>query len=103
LFYFKVIKEWFYNRGRKNAIKDRVTYVKKWTLKKVVGHVLKAEVDETCRDQTDAPPGAQEYIAGYQTALKQVVDGLSAADKEEYLQMAQQWTDQSPPAEVQRK
>jgi hypothetical protein len=88
-----MIKEWFYNHGRKNAIRDRVTYVKKWSMKKVVGHVLKAEVDEICRNQTGARSGSQEYIAGYQSALKHVVDTLSAEDREKYQQMAEQWTD----------
>jgi hypothetical protein len=98
-----MVKEWFYNHGRKNAVKDRVAYVQKWSMKKVVAHVLKAEVDEICREQTGAMSGAQAYIAGYQKALKEVIEGLSAQDKELYQQMAQQWTDQSPPAEVQRK
>jgi hypothetical protein len=99
----QVIKEWFYNRGRKNRTKDKVTYFKKWTLKTVVGHVLKPEVEETCKDMTAASPGTQEYIAGYQTALKQVVDELSAEDRQTYAAMAVEWSNQSPPVDVQRR
>jgi hypothetical protein len=71
-------------------MKDRVNYVKKWSLKKVVGHVLKAQVEKTCKEMTAASPGTQEYITGYQTALKQVVDELSAEDRQRYEAMAEE-------------
>lgn len=80
-----------------------MTYIKAWSLKKVVGHVLKAEVEETCKEMTDSSPGTKEYITGYQTALKQVVDELSAEDRQRYDAMAEEWTNRSPPAEVQRR
>src|ERR1700733_7004057 len=98
-----MVKEWFYNHGRKNRTKDRVRYFQKWSLKKVVGHVLKTQVEELCKDKTGASPGTKEYIAGYQTALKEGVDDLSAEDRQRYEAMAEDWTNRSPPIEVQRR
>ncbi len=100
---WKVVKAWFYNHGRKNAVRDHVNYVKKWSLKMVVDHVKKAEVKELCQKQTGASPGQPEYLAGYQTALKEIEDGLSEVEKEEYERLAKEWTGQSPPEEVQRR
>ena len=69
----------------------------------VVDHVKKAEVKELCQKQTGASPGQPEYLTGYQTALKEIEDGLSAEEKAEYEGLAKEWTGQSPPEEVQRR
>ena len=82
-------------------VRDWVNYVKKWSLKMVVDHVRKAEVKELCQKQTSASLGQPDYLAGYQTTLKEIEDGLSAEEKAEYEWLAKEWTGQSPPEEVQ--
>jgi hypothetical protein len=97
------VKLWFYNHGRKRASKDKLNYVRKWTLKLVVGHVKKAEVEEICREETQALPGTQEYIAGYQKALAKVVEDLDEEELSEFQDMVKEWNENKPPPEMQQK
>jgi hypothetical protein len=97
------VKEWFYNHGRKRNKKDKWNYVWKWTLKKVVVHQKKREIEDICKEETQALPGTQDYLAGYQKALAQVVDGMDETEVAEFQDMANEWTKKSPPVELQRK
>lgn len=64
---------------------------------------MKREVEDICKEETQALPGTQDYIAGYQRALAQVVDGLDETEVAEFQRLAEEWTKKSPPVEFQRK
>jgi hypothetical protein len=98
-----LVKQWFYNNGRKRSQGDKVNYVRKWNLKQVVGMVKKAEIQVLCREQTGSDPGTKDYMAGYQKALAKVVEDLEEEEMAEYQELANEWTKRSPPVEVQRK
>jgi hypothetical protein len=72
-------------------------------LKQVVGHVLKARVEDICKENTGALPGTSEYLAGYQKALSEVVEELTEEEESEYKALMDEWTSTSPPLELQRK
>ena len=80
-----------------------MTYVRKWNLKQVVGHVKKGELEEICKNETQCNPGTQGYMAGYQGALGRVVERLGEEEVEEYLALAKEWNERSAPPEVQRR
>jgi hypothetical protein len=69
----------------------------------VAGHERKAEVEALCREASGHPPGSSEYLGYYQTVLAKFVKKLSKEDREKYQAMAKEWTERSPPAELQRK
>jgi hypothetical protein len=69
----------------------------------VVGFQKKAEIQAACQELTNADPGTQQYIGGYQQALSKVVRDLTKEERDEYGAMAIEWTNRSPPVEVQRK
>jgi len=94
---------WFYNYGGKGESKEKFRYGKKWTLKRVVGFMRKAEVEEICRRITDSAPGTTKYLGGYQKALSEVLEGLTEEEEAEYRAMAKTWTKKSPPLEIQRR
>jgi cation transport regulator ChaC len=97
----QAVKQWFYNNARKKD--QKVTYMRKWSLRQVVGFVRKAEVQDLCKEQTGSNPGTKDYLAGYQKALAQVMEDMAPEDVEEYLKLATEWNKKSPPAELQRK
>jgi len=99
----QAVKEWFYNHGRKRNRKDKWNYVQKWTLKRVLIHERREEIEEICREHTQALPGTREYIGGYQKALAEVVESLDATEVDHFNSMAEEWTKKSPPAEVQQR
>src|ERR1700722_15584703 len=68
---------WFYNYGGKGELKENFRYGKKWTLKRAVGFMRKAEVEEVGRRITGPAPGTTKYLGGYQKALSEVLEGLA--------------------------
>ena len=69
----------------------------------MVGFMKKPEIQDVCEEETQARPGTQRYISGYQKALKTIVDGLTEEEEARFKALAKEWTDKSPPVEVQRK
>jgi hypothetical protein len=63
----------------------------------------KVEIEQICKENTAATPGTKAYMGGYQKALAQVVDGLTEEEETEYQILAEEWTKQSPPTEVQQR
>lgn len=98
-----MVKRWFYNYGGKQNQKDKVTYVRKWNLKQVVGFLKKVEIQDICQTETQCLPGTKHYIGGYQKALTTVVEGLSKLEKARLHGLAKEWTKKKPPPEVQQR
>jgi hypothetical protein len=98
-----MVKHWFYNHGRKRNHRNKVNYIRKWSLKKVVGHIKKVEIQEICQEDTGCLPGTKGYISGYQKALASVVEELSPTEEAKLQALAEEWTQRSPPVELQRK
>lgn len=81
-----------------------MTYFRAWTVKKVVGHEKKAEVESEChRLSGGARNGSRDWIAVYQAALKTVTDNLTSDELKDYQQKAKDWTEKSPPENEQRR
>jgi hypothetical protein len=66
----------------------------------VKGYELYMQVKEL---SGGAPPGSHEFLAKYQQGLKSLLDNLSASEKVEYKTLASQWTNESPPPDIQTK
>lgn len=62
-----------------------------------------AEVQEVVEKLSGDIPGSRAYTAKYQTGLKQVAEKLTDAEKEELFELAKQWTEESPPEQLQQK
>lgn len=56
-----------------------------------------------CRVASGDIPGSAKYFEKYQTVLSQYVGKLPKEDLAKYQQMAKEWTERSPPVEVQQK
>lgn len=68
-----------------------------------MGYEKKAEVEAVCRRLSGAKNGAPEWLAAYQTALKEVTEELSAEELADFTEKAKEWTEKSPPEAEQRK
>ena len=97
------VKEWYYNHGWWPQV-WRFRYVKPISLKYVIAHVKQDELYEKINQLSEgAPPGSQVFLSKYQQGLKFLLDNLSASEKSEYQAVASQWTNESPPANIQTK
>ncbi|EDR07823.1 uncharacterized protein LACBIDRAFT_298027 [Laccaria bicolor S238N-H82] len=97
------IKEWFQNHGRRIRM-PKFGYVKLISTRYVVAHLRQEQIHEVVtRLAKGAPPGSRAFLAKYQQGLKEVMGGLTDAEKEEYKGLAEEWTNAVPPPDVQRK
>ncbi|EDQ98900.1 uncharacterized protein LACBIDRAFT_335564 [Laccaria bicolor S238N-H82] len=79
-------------------------YVKLISTRYVVAHLQQEQIHEVVtRLAKGVSPGSRVFLAKYQQGLKEVMGGLTDAEKEEYKGLAEEWTNAVPPPDVQRK
>ena len=70
---------------------------KKWNLRKVVEQTMRNEIDEEIDEET----GTGSYLKKYALAVSKVVNKLSDAKRERYMEMAREWNSSGPPRHIQ--
>jgi hypothetical protein len=60
-------------------------------------------VEAICQEKSGKPPGSKPFFAVYQKVLTEFITKLSQEEQDKYEKMAHEWTNRSPPEEVQRK
>jgi len=97
------VKSWFHNHGRGRKSKDMIRYVRRWNVRKVVGVLHQKEVERLCREHSHAVPGEKAYLRSYQKVLKTYAESLSDDQQAKYQDIATEWSDRSPPQDVQQR
>lgn len=69
----------------------------------MVGVIHQKEVEKLCRTHSQAVPGETAYLKSYQNVLKTYAESLPADQQAQYQDMADEWSDRSPPQEVQQR
>jgi hypothetical protein len=69
----------------------------------VVGVIHQKEVEQLCRAHSQSVPGEKAYLKSYQHVLKTYAESLPVDQQTQYQEMADVWSDQSPPQEVQQR
>jgi hypothetical protein len=72
--------------------------VKRWTLRKVVKYERKDDIN----NKISAENGSKEYLRQYNLAVTSVVNSLTEEEKNDYLALAEKWSEARPPQEVQQ-
>jgi hypothetical protein len=80
-----------------------VKYVRRWNVRQVVGALHQNEVEQLCRDHSQAAPGEKAYLKSYQKVLKEYAESLPDDQQTKYQDMANEWSDRHPPQDVQRR
>lgn len=79
-----------------------MTKPKKYTVRDVVKHEMKNEIDKVIKkDPRYGGEDHKKWLSLYQSAVTQVVNDLMQEEKEEFEDMAEEWSSQQPPREVQ--
>ena len=102
-YFIQQVKNWLHNHGRNKKSKDVIKYVRRWNICQVVGVLHQKEVEALCRDHSNTVPGENEYLKSYQKVLKRYTEDLSDDQQAKYQETANEWTDRSPPLEVQQR
>jgi hypothetical protein len=61
------------------------------------------QVEELCREHSQAVPGEKAYLKSYQKVLKAYAEQLSKDQRLQYQETANEWSDRCPPQEVQQR
>lgn len=69
----------------------------------MVGALHQKEVERLCREDSQAVPGEKAYLKSYQNVLKKYAEALSDDQQARYQKMANEWSDRSPPHEIQER
>ncbi|KAF8802878.1 hypothetical protein BYT27DRAFT_7035360, partial [Phlegmacium glaucopus] len=95
---------WFENHCRKSSIATRLSLTRNISLRQVVCHIYKAEIQTIAAKRADgAKPGSQQYIQGFQGAVTEFMEGLEPDKILELEQVRVEWRTKGQPSEVQRK
>jgi hypothetical protein len=76
----------------------RKKWKKRWTLRNVTSLLRKEDINA----RIGVDPGSPVYMGKYSSALTKVVNKLTAAERGEYLALAEQWNRENPPRDVQK-
>jgi hypothetical protein len=96
------LENWFQNNRPKNAEKtkpkkDEQNLLVHWTLRKVVQHNMKDDINSLIAARHDgAQPGSQDYIKNYQGICSEVMEALTPAQKAEYERQVEEWNTTGP-------
>jgi hypothetical protein len=61
------------------------------------------EVERLCRSDSKAVPGDKKYLKSYQKVLKAFAENLPDDQQAKYQEMADEWSDRSPPQDGQQR
>jgi hypothetical protein len=101
------VENWFQNNRPKTTQKakpnkDEHNLLGQWTVRKVVQHTMKDQIDALIADKTyGAQPGSDTYIGVYQKTCSDVVKGLTPAQLEQCEKLAEEWNTTAPNASTQ--
>jgi hypothetical protein len=77
--------------------------VRRWNIQQVVGALHHKEIEQLCRKHSQAVPGEKSYLKSYQKVLKTYTEGLPEDQQTQYQETANEWSDRSPPPEIQQR
>ena len=61
------------------------------------------EVSERAKQDSQLKPGHPKFLGALQRATTTLWTAVHPSDKEDYVQAAKEWSDQSPPSDVQSR
>ncbi|KAH9015530.1 hypothetical protein EDB84DRAFT_1443412 [Lactarius hengduanensis] len=98
----KKIQKWFYNhyvRPRRQYIK----FTRKWSARNAYYHLHRDEVLERAKEDSGKEPGDRAFLGALQDATTALWNAVSPEDQEEYVDAANEWSENTPPKHIQSR
>ena len=76
---------------------------KKWSYLEVVTAVKGADIDKLACELSGDKPGSLLYLQNYKKASRQIEEGLSDDERQKYMAMSKEWSEQAPPPRIQQR
>ncbi|KAI9432538.1 hypothetical protein H4582DRAFT_2132197 [Lactarius indigo] len=96
------IHKWFYN----HYVRPKCQYIKfthKWSARNAFYHLNRDEVLRLAKETSGTEPGSPAFIGALQDATTALWNELSIEDQEEYQESAREWSEKTPPKNIQSR
>ncbi|KAI9434764.1 hypothetical protein H4582DRAFT_2059889 [Lactarius indigo] len=96
------IHKWFYN----HYVRPKHQYIKftrKWSARNAFYHLNRDEVLRLAKETSGTEPGSPAFIGALQDATTALWNELSIEDQEEYQESAREWSEKTPPKNIQSR
>jgi hypothetical protein len=94
-------KTWLFNNKKKKERKDMIKYGRKWTSRMVIYQQNRDKVLKRIEDESGEKPGGPGMFKHYQAAVKRVMTELDDDELAKAKEMAEEWSNNFPPPEIQ--
>ncbi|KAJ3506423.1 hypothetical protein NLJ89_g6877 [Agrocybe chaxingu] len=101
--YKQSIKKWLSSTARRKSTRTRLTGRIRPSLKQVLAHERKDQVEAAVQKLSGHVPGDPLYLGEFQSGLKQVLLGLTDEEMDELEAKQRQWESRGYPREVQQR
>ncbi|KAH9009281.1 hypothetical protein EDB84DRAFT_1571316 [Lactarius hengduanensis] len=98
----KKIQKWFDN----HYVRPRCQYIKftrKWSARNAYYHLHRDEVLECAKEDSGKEPGDRAFLGALQDATTALWNAVSPEDQEEYVDAANEWSENTPPKHIQSR
>jgi hypothetical protein len=97
----QAVSNYLTNYGRRAKKPSNPT--RTWSITQVVGKLFKEEVEDLCEEKSGLPRGSTGFFSVYQNVLSEFVKAMPEEDRDKYQKMAREWSEKSPPEDVQQE
>jgi hypothetical protein len=98
----KKIRKWFYNHYPRPK-RQYTKFTRKWSARSAFYQLNREEVLEHARKESGVEPGHPEFLGALQNATTTLWEALCSRDQGDYIRAAQEWSEESPPPDVQSR
>jgi hypothetical protein len=96
------IRKWFFNHYPQPA-RQYVKFTRKWSARNVYYHMCRDEVMIETERIAEAPPGSQEFLGHLQAVTTALWKALPLAEQDVFTSLAQKWSEEAPPPDIQAR
>jgi hypothetical protein len=99
------IQKWFYNhyiRPQRQYVKT-VKFTCKWSARNAYYHLNRDDILELAKYVSGTEPGHPAFLGALQDATTTLWNELSPEAQEDYVQAAKEWSEDTPPKQIQSR
>lgn len=96
------VQKWFHN----HYVRPMCQYVKftrKWSARNAFYHLNRDEVLQLAEEVSGTEPGHPAFLGALQDATTTLWNEVSPEDQEDYVKAAKEWSEDTPPRDIQSR
>jgi hypothetical protein len=78
-------------------------FTRRWSARNAFYHEKKEDIMELAQEMSGGVPGSKAFLGALQDATTQLWKDLSTEEQGDYAEIAKEWSDNSPPKDIQAR